>query len=125
MRYLVLVTDYDGTIATNGKADETALSALEYGTLPDVLSLGSPRNAVAVNEALAVLEDPKVNLNLNLLGISLADRPQYFGHLFPRLQAMRIRTGRPHWMVSTRRITCCRSIGDTSVRPSACERRYW
>ncbi|HEU5463025.1 MAG TPA: HAD hydrolase family protein [Candidatus Binatia bacterium] len=29
MRYLVLVTDYDGTIATNGKADETALSALE------------------------------------------------------------------------------------------------
>ena len=71
----------------------------DYGTLPDVLSLGSPRNAVAVNEALAVLEDPKVNLNLNLLGIPLADRPQYFGHLFPSLQAMRTRTGRPHWIV--------------------------
>jgi hydroxymethylpyrimidine pyrophosphatase-like HAD family hydrolase/energy-coupling factor transporter ATP-binding protein EcfA2 len=71
----------------------------DYGTLPDVLSLGSPRHAVAVNEALAALEDPKVNLNLNLLGISLADRPQYFGHLFPRLQAMRIRTGRPHWII--------------------------
>ena len=52
-----------------------------------------------MNEALAVLEDPKLNLNLNLLGISLADRPQYFGHLFPRLQAMRTRTGRPHWIV--------------------------
>jgi hypothetical protein len=52
-----------------------------------------------VNEALAVLEDPKLNLNLNLLGISLADRPQYFGHLFPSLQAMRTRTGRPHWIV--------------------------
>ena len=29
MRYLVLVTDYDGTIATGGKADESTLSALE------------------------------------------------------------------------------------------------
>ncbi len=71
----------------------------DYGTLPEVLTLGSPRHAIPVNEALAVLEDPKLNLNLNLLGISLADRPQYFGHLFPSLQAMRTRTGRPHWIV--------------------------
>jgi hydroxymethylpyrimidine pyrophosphatase-like HAD family hydrolase len=71
----------------------------DYGTLPQVLSLGSPRHAIPVNEALAVLEDPTLNLNLNLLGIPLADRPQYFGHLFPSLQAMRTRTGRPHWIV--------------------------
>ena len=71
----------------------------DYGTLPQVLTLGSQRHAIPVNEALAVLEDPTLNLNLNLLGISLADRPQYFGHLFPRLQAMRTRTGRPHWIV--------------------------
>ena len=71
----------------------------DYGTLSQVLTLGGPRHAIPVNEALAVLEDPTLNLNLNLLGISLADRPQYFGHLFPGLQAMRIRTGRPHWIV--------------------------
>jgi HAD superfamily hydrolase (TIGR01484 family) len=71
----------------------------DYGTLPEVLTLGGPRYAVTVNQALAVLEDPKMNLNMNLLGISLADRPQYFGHLFPNLQAMRTRTGRPHWIV--------------------------
>jgi HAD superfamily hydrolase (TIGR01484 family) len=29
MRYLVLVTDYDGTIATGGKADDATLSAIE------------------------------------------------------------------------------------------------
>jgi hydroxymethylpyrimidine pyrophosphatase-like HAD family hydrolase len=29
MRYLVLVTDYDGTIATAGKAESAALLALE------------------------------------------------------------------------------------------------
>jgi hypothetical protein len=61
--------------------------------------LGGPRHAISVNEALALLEDPVLNLNLNLLGIPLADRPQYFGHLFPNLQAMRTRTGRPHWIV--------------------------
>jgi hydroxymethylpyrimidine pyrophosphatase-like HAD family hydrolase len=71
----------------------------DYGTLPQVLTLGGPRHAIPVNEALALLEDPTLNLNLNLLGIPLADRPQYFGHLFPNLQAMRTRTGRPHWIV--------------------------
>lgn len=71
----------------------------DYGTLPEVLTLGTPRRAVSVNEALAILENPKMNLNINLLGISLADRPGYLGHLFPSLQAMRTRTGRPHWIV--------------------------
>jgi hypothetical protein len=45
------------------------------------------------------LRSTALNLNLNLLGIPLADRPQYFGHLFPSLQAMRTRLGRPHWIV--------------------------
>ena len=47
----------------------------------------------------AFLEDPKITLNVNLLGIPLADRPEFFGQLFPNLQAMRTRTGRPHWIV--------------------------
>jgi len=29
MRYLVFVTDYDGTIATGGKADDATLPAIE------------------------------------------------------------------------------------------------
>jgi hypothetical protein len=33
------------------------------------------------------------------LGIPLADRPEFFGQLFPSLQAMRTRTGRPHWII--------------------------
>jgi len=38
-------------------------------------------------------------MNVNLLGISLPRRPEYFGHLFPSLHVMRTRTGRPHWIV--------------------------
>jgi hypothetical protein len=71
----------------------------DYGTLPEVLTLGTRDRVATVNEVLAVLEDPKMHVNVNLLGIPLLDRPEYFGHLLPSLQAMRTRTGRPHWIV--------------------------
>ncbi len=61
--------------------------------------LGSPERAVGLNEALSVLEDPKVNLDINLLGVKLADRPQYFAQLWASLGTLRVRTGRPHWIV--------------------------
>jgi hypothetical protein len=71
----------------------------DYGALQEVITLGNERHEVAVSEALALLEDPKINLNVNLLGIPLAERPDFFCQLFPSLQAMRTRTGRPHWIV--------------------------
>lgn len=71
----------------------------DYGTMADVLTLGHRHHAVSVNEVLTFIEDPKITLNVNLLGIPLADRPEFFGQLLPNLQAMRTRTGRPHWIV--------------------------
>lgn len=71
----------------------------DYGTMQEVITLGSPHHPVSLNEALSILEDPKVNLNVNLLGVKLADRPEYFGQFFPSLSALRTRTGRPHWIV--------------------------
>ncbi|HEY8505294.1 MAG TPA: HAD family hydrolase [Gemmataceae bacterium] len=71
----------------------------DYGTLPEVFTLGNQSHAVTVTEVLGFLEDAKVNLNVNLLGIPLADRPLFFAQLLPNLQAMRTRTGRPHWIV--------------------------
>lgn len=71
----------------------------DYGTLRDVVALGSPQRAPSVGEVLAILEDPKINLSINLLGIPLDDRPAFFAQLIPNLQAMRARTGRPHWLV--------------------------
>lgn len=71
----------------------------DYGTLRDVVSIGNQNHPVTVSEVLALLEDPNITLNVNLLGIPLADRPELFGQLFPSLQAIRTRTGRPHWIV--------------------------
>ena len=71
----------------------------DYGALTDIFTLGHLHHAVSINEVNAFLEDPTITLNVNLLGIPLADRPAFFGQLFPSLQAMRTRTGRPHWIV--------------------------
>lgn len=71
----------------------------DYGSLPEIYTIGNQHHAVTVPEVLAFLEDTKVNLNVNLLGIPLADRPLFFAQLLPNLQAMRTRTGRPHWIV--------------------------
>lgn len=71
----------------------------DYGTLRDVVALGNQWRAPSVNEVLSILDDPKINLSVNLLGIPLDDRPDFFAHLIPSLQAMRARTGRPHWLV--------------------------
>jgi len=71
----------------------------DYGTLADVITLGNQHHAVGVNEVLSILEDPKNSVNINLLGIHLTDRPDFFGQLFPSLRTLRTRAGRPHWIV--------------------------
>ncbi|MCW9012801.1 MAG: HAD hydrolase family protein [Gammaproteobacteria bacterium] len=72
----------------------------DYGTLHDVVALGNQWRAPSIAEVLSILEDPKINLSVNLLGIPLDDRPGFFAQLAPNLQAMRARTGRPHWLVA-------------------------
>jgi HAD superfamily hydrolase (TIGR01484 family) len=71
----------------------------DYSTLAGVVCLGNQHRAPSVNEALSILEDPAIHLSINLLGLSLEDRPFFFSQLIPGLQAMRARTGRPHWIV--------------------------
>ncbi len=71
----------------------------DYGTLRDVVPIGDRHRAPSVDEVLSVLRAPDMNLAINLLGIALDERPEYFAQLLPRLQAMRARTGRPHWLL--------------------------
>ena len=71
----------------------------DYGPSREVIHLGDSNRAISINEVLSILEDPKMNVSLNLLGIQLADRPGFFGQLFPSLRTLRTRTGRPHWMI--------------------------
>jgi HAD superfamily hydrolase (TIGR01484 family) len=71
----------------------------DYVTVQSLVSIGDRGRIPSINEILGVLQDPDVNVNVNLLGVPLLDRPAFFAELFPNLQAMRARTGRPHWFV--------------------------
>ena len=71
----------------------------DYVSLKTLVTIGDQHHAPAIAEVMAVLRDPYVHANVSLVGIPLADRPEYFAQLVPHLQAMRVRTGRPHWLV--------------------------
>ena len=61
--------------------------------------LGDANQPPQVSEAMEILARLDGNLVLNLLGVDLADRPAFLGHLLPELCRLRARTGRPHWIV--------------------------
>jgi len=71
----------------------------DYVSLKTLVTIGDEHHAPGNAEVMAVLRDPYVHTNASLVGIRLADRPEYFAQLVPHLQAMRLRTGRPHWLV--------------------------
>jgi len=71
----------------------------DYVGLPHVVTLGDENRVPSLDEVTGVLRDPGVNVNINLLGVRLAERPSFFAGLLPHIQAMRARTSRPHWLV--------------------------
>ena len=71
----------------------------DYSTLDEIVTVGSRVRAPHVGEILERLTDPEAQVVVNLLGMPLRERPDFFSQLFPRLQALRARTGRPHWLL--------------------------
>jgi hypothetical protein len=71
----------------------------DYENLFGAVSLGNEKHAPAVEEIVQLLKRPDESVVVNLLGVALEDRPGYFASLLPRLQEMRAKTGRPHWMI--------------------------
>jgi GTPase SAR1 family protein len=71
----------------------------DYGTLDSIVTMGNRLRPPHVDEVLARLGDGRADVVVNLLGIALADRPDFFAELLPRVQALRARTGGPDWIV--------------------------
>jgi len=71
----------------------------DYRDLAHATALGDASAPPRLDEALELLAQPAQSCVLNLLGVPLADRPAFFDALLPRLQELRARTGRPHWIV--------------------------
>jgi HAD superfamily hydrolase (TIGR01484 family) len=70
-----------------------------YEQLEVAVVLGTAERAPSISEALTILEDPGKSVAINLLGLRFRERPDFFHALLPRLQELRARTGRPHWLV--------------------------
>jgi len=71
----------------------------DYSKVDWAIVLGDQTRATTIPEVLDVLSSPGRNVVVNLLGIALAERPQFFTALLPRLLELRAQTGRPHWIV--------------------------
>jgi hypothetical protein len=71
----------------------------DYERFQPAVALGNSQRAPSVEEVLQVLKNPTANAVVNLVGLSLQDRPGFFLTLLSRLQELRSRTGRPHWLV--------------------------
>lgn len=71
----------------------------DYEYFRPAVALGDSQHAPSVEEVLQLLQNPTTNAVVNLVGLSLEDRPKFFVALLPRLQELRATTGRPHWLV--------------------------
>jgi HAD superfamily hydrolase (TIGR01484 family) len=71
----------------------------DYQEFEGAIVLGDSKRAPTVKEITQLLESPEQNSIINLLGIALEHRPQFFNELLPALLELRARMGRPHWLI--------------------------
>ena len=72
----------------------------DYESFEGLVSIGTPERGPSVEEVLELLQKPEVNVGVSLVGVPVNDRPAFFASLLPRLQEMRSKVGRPHWIVA-------------------------
>jgi HAD superfamily hydrolase (TIGR01484 family) len=71
----------------------------DYEAFSEAVILGTVERGPSVQEILTALDKPDNSVVVNLVGLPLQDRPSFFlGHV-PRLQELRAKTGRPHWIL--------------------------
>ena len=71
----------------------------DYDAFGGAVPLGAPTRPPTVEEVVQLLAKPDTSCIVNLVGLPIADRPGFFASLAPRLQALRARSGRPHWIL--------------------------
>jgi hypothetical protein len=71
----------------------------DYENLPGFRTLGTEKHGPSVEEIEQALDESRVDVIVNLVGVAAADRAHRFSSLIASIQAIRLRTGRPHWIV--------------------------
>jgi hypothetical protein len=71
----------------------------DYEAFEGALTLGDPSRDPSADAVIDLLETSSQHVIVNLLGLALEHRPAFFEQLLPRIQELRARSGRPHWLV--------------------------
>jgi HAD superfamily hydrolase (TIGR01484 family) len=71
----------------------------DYDDFDALVTLGGPNHLPDFSEVFEVLNTQSHSVSVNLLGAQLADRPSFFQGLLSRIQELRSKTGRPHWII--------------------------
>src|ERR1700722_10494638 len=71
----------------------------DYENLAGCRIVGDEKNAPSIKQLKQALEEPTEQAIVNLVAVSTSERPDCFASLVAEIQELRIRTGRPHWLV--------------------------
>jgi hypothetical protein len=71
----------------------------DYEGFSQAVMLGTAQRGPGIQEILTALDNPINNVVVNLVGLPLQDRPSFVLGLVPRIQELRAKTGRPHWVL--------------------------
>jgi hydroxymethylpyrimidine pyrophosphatase-like HAD family hydrolase len=71
----------------------------DYEELEGAIVIGAPDVEPTLDEAMQVLEDFLANCVVCMTGVSISERPQQFVVFLTELLQMRVRYGRPHWLI--------------------------
>lgn len=71
----------------------------DFTAFEEAANVGDPHHPPLVQQVIDLLDDPEQDVVVNLLGIALEHRPSFFDEMLPRLQELRARAGRPHWII--------------------------
>lgn len=71
----------------------------DYENLPGCRTIGEEKQAPSIKQVKQALEEPATQVIVNLVAVSPSDRADCFASLIAEIQELRIRTGRPHWLV--------------------------
>ncbi len=71
----------------------------DFENFAGALTLGTAKERPDPDSVLRVLASPEQSVVVNLIDVPLAGRPEYCAVLLPKIQDLRARTARPHWLV--------------------------
>jgi len=71
----------------------------DYENFAEALSLGSANERPDPATIVRALANPEQSIIVNLLGVPVRERPDFFSALLPKILELRTRVARPHWLV--------------------------